>query len=51
MRIHDLSEQTELPADAILIQMGVVKEEREVILEFLPLIPLALWGAGAAWTA
>ena len=51
MRIHDLTEQKELPADTILIHMGVVKEEREVILEFLPLIPLALWGAGAAWTA
>jgi len=51
MRIHDLTEQKELPADAILIHMGVVKEEREVILELLPLIPLALWGAGAAWTA
>ena len=51
MRIHNLTEEKELPADAILIHMGVVKEEREVILELLPLIPLALWGAGAAWTA
>ena len=26
-------------------------QDREYITEFLPLIPLALWGAGAAWTA
>jgi hypothetical protein len=28
-----------------------VNEDKEVLLEFLPLIPLAIWAGGAAWTA
>jgi hypothetical protein len=28
-----------------------LNEDKEVLLEFLPLIPLAIWAAGAAWTA
>ena len=50
MRLDSLTHK-ELPADAILIEIGVPKEERQVILEFLPLIPVALWAGGAAWTA
>jgi hypothetical protein len=33
------------------VDLESINEEREYITEFLPLIPLALWGAGAAWTA
>ena len=51
MRITDLRKQQEMPADTILKEIGVSKAEREYIVEFLPLIPLALWGATAAWTA
>ena len=50
MRLDSLIHK-DLPADAILIEIGVPKEERQVILEFLPLIPVALWAGGAAWTA
>lgn len=50
MRIANLVEK-ELPADYILKEIGVSKDERQVILEFLPLIPVALWAGGAAWTA
>ena len=50
MRLEHLVEK-ELPADTILKEIGVPKDEREVILEFLPLIPVALWAGGAAWTA
>lgn len=28
-----------------------LNEDKEVLLEFLPLIPLAIWAGGAAWTA
>lgn len=28
-----------------------LNEDNEVLLEFLPLIPLAIWAGGAAWTA
>ena len=50
MRLDSLTHK-ELPADAILKEIGVPKEERQVIMEFLPLIPVALWAGGAAWTA
>ena len=50
MRLDHLVEK-DLPADAILKEIGVPKEERQVIMEFLPLIPVALWAGGAAWTA
>jgi hypothetical protein len=50
MRLEHLVEK-DLPADTILKEIGVPKDEREVILEFLPLIPVALWAGGAAWTA
>ena len=50
MRIANLVEK-DLPADTILKERGVNKDERQVILEFLPLIPVALWAGGAAWTA
>ena len=50
MRIEHLVEK-KLPADTILKEMGIPKSERQVIMEFLPLIPVALWAGGAAWTA
>jgi len=50
MRLEHLVEK-DLPADTILKEIGVPKGEREIILEFLPLIPVALWAGGAAWTA
>ena len=50
MRLDSLTHK-EIPADTILKEIGVPKDEREVILEFLPLIPVALWAGGAAWTA
>ena len=50
MRLEHLVEK-ELPADTILKEMGVPNGERQVIMEFLPLIPVALWAGGAAWTA
>ena len=50
MRIDSLTNK-ELPADSILKEIGVPKDERQVIMEFLPLIPVALWAGGAAWTA
>ena len=50
MRIEHLVEK-ELPADTILKEIRVPKGERQVIMEFLPLIPVALWAGGAAWTA
>jgi len=50
MRLDSFTHK-EVPADTILKEIGVPKDEREVILEFLPLIPVALWAGGAAWTA
>lgn len=50
MRLDSLTHK-ELPADSILKEIGVPKDERQVIMEFLPLIPVALWAGGAAWTA
>ena len=50
MRLDSLTHK-EIPADSILKEIGVPKGERQVIMEFLPLIPVALWAGGAAWTA
>jgi len=50
MRLDSLTHK-EVPADSILKEIGVPKGERQVIMEFLPLIPVALWAGGAAWTA
>ena len=52
MRLDDLLQPT--PNDIILreaILTSKSNQEREYITELLPLIPLALWGAGVAWTA
>ena len=50
MRLDSLTHK-QVPADSILKEIGVPKGERQVIMEFLPLIPVALWAGGAAWTA
>ncbi len=52
MRLDDLFQPTTndiILREAILTSKS--NQEREYITELLPLIPLALWGAGAAWTA
>jgi len=52
MRLDDLLQPT---ANDIILREAILtsksNQEREYITELLPLIPLALWGAGAAWTA
>ena len=52
MLLNDLVQPT--PNDIILREAMLTSKntlDSEYITEFLPLIPLALWGAGAAWTA
>lgn len=52
MRLDDLFQPT---ANDIILREAILTskatQDREYITELLPLIPLALWGAGLAWTA
>lgn len=52
MQLDDLLQPT---ANDIILKEAILtsknNQDREYITELLPLIPLALWGAGAAWTA